>query len=558
MLRKKVAFLLVGCFHFAISSSLGQSFEARIFNAGDGGNLPYRILFPESYDRDQSYPLVLFLHGAGERGADNEAQLTHGANLFLDEKQREKFPAIVVFPQCPKNGFWSSLERDGQNWSFPFSADPNKDLAYVMELVDKIELEEAVDPKRIYVMGLSMGGFGTLELIARQPERFAAAIPICGGGNLALTKAYGPQVPVWLFHGALDDVVPPQLSRDLYDKLRAEGAEVRYTEYPEANHNSWDSTFAEPMLLPWLFQQRKMDAMSLKTSAVRSSTSTYAKKQKELLQLDLFQPEDPGILNGATIIYVHGGGFAGGQRDEPRHIDFAQNLARRGYTVANISYLLTMKGKSFSCDQPAKNKLKTFLAAVNDIRSATQYLLDQTADLGIDPTKIVLAGSSAGAEAILHAAFWDKSNAPGKLESLPKGFQYAGLISMAGAIVDISLIQEENAIPSMFYHGTCDNLVPYAASPHHYCAKGAVGYLPLYGSYSIAQRLAELETSSYLFTACGGGHEWAGLPLAKAYIPEMDQFIQQTVLKGQYMQVHMTHSQSGSCNDKPQPGNLCR
>src|SRR5690606_12461619 len=138
------------------------------------------------------YPLVLFMHGAGERGSDNEKQLTHGAPLFTDPENRQNHPAIVVFPQCPENKYWVDIAvrktlREGLNTTFDTMGDSAvNEQQMVIELVHHLLANEAVDPDRLYIMGLSMGAMGTFEILARHPQLFAAAIPICGGGN---TKA---------------------------------------------------------------------------------------------------------------------------------------------------------------------------------------------------------------------------------------------------------------------------------------------------------------------------------------------------------------------------------
>jgi len=238
-------------------------FEKRVFTNKNGDSLLYRILYPMNYDQGKKYPLVLFLHGAGERGNDNKKQLTHGADLFLKPENRERFPAIVVFPQCPEDKYWidisirKELRGEGDPDFKQTIHSPSGQLSLVNDLTKKIISTEKVDKKRLYVMGLSMGGFGTFETLGRWPKKYAAAIAICGGGNLTLTKKYAPHTSIWITHGAKDDVVPPELSERVYNALKAENADVKFTLYPEANHNAWDPTFAEPELLPWLFSKHK-------------------------------------------------------------------------------------------------------------------------------------------------------------------------------------------------------------------------------------------------------------------------------------------------------------
>ncbi|MDI9874245.1 carboxylesterase family protein [Flectobacillus rivi] len=242
--------------------SQAETFEKRTFTDKEGHILPYRILFPENYDASKKYPIVLVLHGAGERGNDNEKQLTHGSKLFLSPENRQKFPAIVIFPQCPTDSYWASVKIDRSksplDIDFTYNEQPNWPLVAAVDLVKQISKTEKVDKNRIYIMGLSMGGMGTFEAIARNPKLFAAAVPICGGANLTWAKKYAQTVPVWIFHGDADGVVKVGYSRDMYAALRAlEAKEVKYTEYPNVNHNSWDNAFAEPNLLSWLFEHKK-------------------------------------------------------------------------------------------------------------------------------------------------------------------------------------------------------------------------------------------------------------------------------------------------------------
>ncbi|MCB0595920.1 MAG: alpha/beta hydrolase fold domain-containing protein [Lewinellaceae bacterium] len=524
-------------------------FEKRLFQSSDGQLLPYRILLPEGYSRGKRYPLLLFLHGAGERGRDNEAQLAHGASLFLDKKNRRDFPAIVVFPQCAPDEFWTPITREGKSWNFPFTATPQPSLQRVIELLEELEKKEAIDKQQIYLMGLSMGGFAVFDLLARFPKRFAAAVPIAGGGNPLLAPLYSSAANLWIFHGAKDDVVPVALSRQMNEALVKLDANVRYTEYPEAKHESWNNAFAEEGLLKWIFSNRLFAKGRYKRalfSKVQKDTYPYSNKNGAALELDVYRPQGDAAKNRAALLYVHGGGFAGGRRDEPFHVQFSEKLARMGFVVVSMSYRLTMKGQSFSCDQPTANKIKTFQAAVQDIREATNYLLDHQEKLGIDPGKLVLAGSSAGAEAILHAAYWQDKDLPPDSPRLPGKFRYGGLISLAGAIVDTNLITAKRAVPSLFFHGTCDPLVPYGAAPHHFCQETDPGYLPLFGPSAIVERLRNLGMPFFLATACNGQHEWNSLPMSD-FIDEILNFLNEDVINGRFRQLHLRYTQEGKC-----------
>jgi len=224
-------------------------------------SINYQVLLPENFDETQQYPLLIFLHGSGERGSDNEKQLTHGGKLFLDSAIRRKFPAIVVFPQCPEDDRWTAAERipgeKGKNaLVFKKGGKPTATMRALVRMTDDFLNKPFVDRKQVYVGGLSMGAMGTYELLRRKPKIFAAAFAICGGDNLANVKKY-KHIPLWIFHGGKDDVVSPELSKEIADHLKVIGKEVKFTLYADDNHNSWDSAFAEPQLLPWLFSHKK-------------------------------------------------------------------------------------------------------------------------------------------------------------------------------------------------------------------------------------------------------------------------------------------------------------
>jgi predicted peptidase len=242
--------------------AIGQlSFEKEVFKNGNG-ELLYRIQYPKNFSANKTYPLVLFLHGAGERGDDNEKQLVHGSTLFINEENRSKYPAIVVFPQCPMEGYWASVERTRnvygeQQFNFDNSNAPTQSMQSLLSMMDSLAVLPFVDQQRIYVMGLSMGGMGTFEIVGRRSDLFAAAIPICGGGDPKDTSSYSNKTKFWIFHGAKDDVVFPQHSVNMAYALNKAGATPRFTLYKNANHNSWDYAFDEPHLLCWLFSQMK-------------------------------------------------------------------------------------------------------------------------------------------------------------------------------------------------------------------------------------------------------------------------------------------------------------
>lgn len=225
-----------------------------------GDTLNYRMLLPENFDASQKYPVVVFLHGAGERGNDNEAQLVHGSKLFLEPANRKNFPAIVIFPQCPKDSYWANVKfKDpvsGSRFDFQEGGEPTRPMKLIQKLLKEVRSKRYADKNRFYVAGLSMGGMGTYEILRRQPKFFAAAIAICGGDNVSNVAKY-KKVPLWVFHGAKDNVVLPIESERVVNERAKLGYPAKFTLYPEANHNSWDPAFAEPEFLNWLFSHER-------------------------------------------------------------------------------------------------------------------------------------------------------------------------------------------------------------------------------------------------------------------------------------------------------------
>lgn len=198
----------------------------------------YLLFLPPGYgdDRSRRWPLILFLHGAGERGSDLSLVKRHGLPKLLDERPGD-FPFIVVSPQCP----------DGEVW----------DVDVLLALLDEVCETHAVDRDRIYVTGLSMVGMGTFALALAAPERFAAAAPVCGWGNPLQVRPEHARVPFWVFHGELDDKVPAALSAQMVAALQAVGAPVRYTVYPGVGHDAWTPTYANAELYQWFLAHRR-------------------------------------------------------------------------------------------------------------------------------------------------------------------------------------------------------------------------------------------------------------------------------------------------------------
>jgi predicted peptidase len=224
-----------------------DGFEGRIFRKGRTA-MPYRLFIPAGYDKANKYPLVIWLHGAGGAGSDNLRQISndnyYGPHLWAAPENQSKYPSFVLVPQTL--GVWAE-------------ADPNRlspEETLTVAIVDALEKEFSIDPRRIYVSGQSNGGNGTWDLITKRPSLFAAAVPLCGGGNPALAGRV-THIPIWAFHGEKDDVIPPVYSRSMIAEIRQKGGSPRYTEYPGVGHDVWLHALKEPELVDWLFAQHR-------------------------------------------------------------------------------------------------------------------------------------------------------------------------------------------------------------------------------------------------------------------------------------------------------------
>ena len=269
-------------------------------------------------------------------------------------------------------------------------------------------------------------------------------------------------------------------------------------------------------------------------SAQKMQTLTYFKNDTLQLDLDLYLPDKKPAGKLPLMLFVHGGGFSGGQRQN--NAEFCKFLSQKGFAAATISYTLYMKGRKFSCDGILTEKVKAINFGVNDLWLATSFFLQNSAKFNIDPAKIFISGSSAGGEAVLHAAYWDRELMKMYDHKLPASFRYAGLVSGAGAIMDLNLITQKNIIPMFFFHGNGDSTVPYGNAAHHYCKTDASGWLMLFGSYSIYNHAISKNGIAELYTYCGGGHEYSGWLFEKEQ-QKISDFLQ-NVISGQKIQSH--------------------
>lgn len=294
--------ILFACFLFsnallATEDTDFPAYERAVWKSPKGSQLNYRVLYPKNFDKSKKYPLVLFLHGMGERGGDNEKQLTHGAQLFADSI--EQYPAVVLFPQCPSMDYWANVYRPdvgGKSRNYVFNTDEayNQSLSMVDELVNHYLGEDFIDVSRFYVSGLSMGGFGVWELLWRMPEKIAAAAPICGGGPVELAGKMA-EVPIWAFHGVDDAVVHNRFSRRMIPALQKHGGQAKVSLYAGVNHNSWDNAFQEPNFLSWMFAQQKSWSGSSRVDSIMALMTI----EEKIGQLNLLTPG--GTVTGSVV-----------------------------------------------------------------------------------------------------------------------------------------------------------------------------------------------------------------------------------------------------------------
>lgn len=228
---------------------------ARIHTSSEGLAIGYRIHVPAAATKGgEAVPLILFLHGAGECGDNNVAQLIHGIPSLLDFID-DGHPAILIAPQCPRGMQW--VNTPWTSMSHSMAEKPSKPLQAAIEILAREKAALPVDASRIYVTGISMGGYGAWEMLQRFPEQFAAGMPVCGGGDTNLAARL-VDIPLHVVHGEKDGTVPVFRSRSMVEAIRAAGGKrVEYVEHPGMGHNVWAITYASKKNLAWLFDQKK-------------------------------------------------------------------------------------------------------------------------------------------------------------------------------------------------------------------------------------------------------------------------------------------------------------
>jgi predicted peptidase len=242
------------------TDQLAKLYEARTVRVAAAKDVEpvefaYRLLGPKSITPGTRYPLVIFLHGAGERGNDNLSQLKYFPTWMAEQSARKAHPCFILAPQCRDEQKWVDVDWSKIE-STPQSPTPTVDMMAVIAALEDTLQREPIDPARIYLTGLSMGGYGSWDLAARMPDRFAAVLPICGGGDEA-TAAKIKDLPIWCFHGDSDTAVSVERSRTMIEALRAAGGAPKYSELAGVGHDSWTPAYRDPDVLAWIFAQKK-------------------------------------------------------------------------------------------------------------------------------------------------------------------------------------------------------------------------------------------------------------------------------------------------------------
>ena len=235
------------------TGNVADKLEPREYKAADGKVFRYR--WAEKLPGDNSkVPLIVFMHGAGERGTDNAAQLRHGVTELVNWLDAHEKGYRLIAGQVPNGKRWVEVDWSAASHTMP--SEPSETMALQLEFIDKLLADPRTDKSRVYATGISMGGSGTWDIFCRRPDVFAAGIPICGGADVAqVPKIAG--LPIWTFHGSADSAVPVCRSRNMVSALWAAGSNAHYREYPDAGHNVWTRTYRDGEVLAWFFKQRK-------------------------------------------------------------------------------------------------------------------------------------------------------------------------------------------------------------------------------------------------------------------------------------------------------------
>lgn len=246
--------LATGCVFGAFAESAADWTVPKTYENGRGGVFRYRWAEPAKTESGKKYPLVVLMHGAGERGTNNIAQLKWGGAELLGYMRKCGIEGFFVAGQVPGGKQW--VDTPWANTSHRMNARPSETMALQFELLDKLVAELPIDRSRIYVTGVSMGGYGTWDAIQRRPDFFAAALPCCGGGDTHLAWKIR-DIPIWAWHGDCDNAVPVVRSREMVAALWSVDGRIRYTEVPGCGHGVWNNAYACEDALKWFFSQKR-------------------------------------------------------------------------------------------------------------------------------------------------------------------------------------------------------------------------------------------------------------------------------------------------------------
>ncbi|MBN2131920.1 MAG: prolyl oligopeptidase family serine peptidase [Sedimentisphaerales bacterium] len=387
----------------------------------------YLLSLPKGYgEKEQKWPLMLFLHGAGERGSDLNLVKKHGPPKLIE--QGKEFPFIVVSPQCPTGVWWP--ER----------------LDTLMALLDEIESKYEVDPSRVYLTGLSMGGFGTWALACGKPERFAAIVPICGGGQWFLADRLR-KVPVWAFHGARDSVVPLDLSKSMVEAVKRTGGDAKLTVYPEANHDSWTATYDDPKVYEWLLSHRTDRA----GKPVVSGQRKMKLKRPAIMEIEylLYLPDGYGQNDRQwpLMLFLHGAGERGADLERVK-VHGPPKLVERG---KSMPFIIVSPQCPTGSWWSGPDQMGTLIALLDEI--VEKYRVDES--------RVYLTGLSMGGYGTWALA-----------SSCPERFAAIAPICGGG---EKRMARRLRNVPIWVFHGAKDGTVPIARSEEMVEAVKAAG-----------------------------------------------------------------------------------
>ncbi len=460
-----------------------DDFQPHTYRSSTGAVVPYQLFVPKAYDATATYPVIMFLHGAGERGTDGFLPLegSEGAIIWArDEEQRQR-PCFVIAPQCPPESSWTERLDSGK-----YLGRPSRELQAAYEILQNVMAQYNIDTQRVYVTGLSMGGFGTWALGMAHPESIAALVPICGGGNPKQAAALA-STPIWAFHHAGDRVVPVDGTRRIVEELERPNEDlyyrpVLYTEYQLGDglspndHFSWVPAYQTEAMRQWLFAQRlgagvpkvrnispkrplpdppfedgKIPYGFAKTDHIQSKyCGIRYTNQPDSPQLDVYLP-DQSPQPYPVIMYVHGGAFFFGSKEMDDLQPILSGL-ERGYAVVSINY--TLMDCPIGLDDVEQS---VFPKALYQAKAAVRWIRANAGVYGFDPERIAVLGTSAGGQI---AGLLGTTGHKPETEVLSLGNSTYSSAVQAAIIACGANVKVPENLCSAFSTGIADHVVP--------------------------------------------------------------------------------------------------